>query len=459
VNILGIALSKNIKEAFMDDFVGDYDFIDTARNIESHLQSKKYSGVILDVGAKPHDKVMNLIKEIYKKQKGVIIVVGEKANLEFIAGSIKAGAYDYLLKPIEPRKLVKITEKALRDRKMRAEKVEKLDSPKGAVIGHTKEMVEVYKLIGKFATNTMTVLISGEKGTGKKAVGKAIHKFSKLSSEPFVSVNCTAFQNEFLERKLFGVENREQEIEQKGVLEQSSGGTLHLGNIESMSLELQAKLLGLLQENAFFRIGGREIIKTNVRIIASSSENLEELIVNGKFIEELYQRLRILEIDIPALRERKDDIPLLTDFFISRYNDDLNKNVKGISKPAMKKIMRYDWPGNIRELKNTIKSAMALCRGNSILVEDLPANVIGAKITKRRGDIQDWILADWIEGEISILQSNSSNDYYGNIISRVERELIRQVLEQTNGKKVEAAEILGITRNTLRTKMNNYGLE
>jgi two-component system nitrogen regulation response regulator GlnG len=201
------------------------------------------------------------------------------------------------------------------------------------------------------------------------------------------------------------------------------------------------------------------MIKTDIRIIATTSVNLEELIMNGKFIEELYHRLRILEIEIPPLRDRKEDIPMMIHHFIKRFNDEFSKSVKGVSSPAMKKIMRYDWPGNVRELKSAIKSAMVLSRGKSILVEDLPSNIIGNKTTKRSGDIQDWILSDWVEGEIQMLQSSNQKDYYGNIISRVEREVIRQVLEVANGKKVEAAETLGITRNTLRTKMSNYDLD
>ena len=222
---------------------------------------------------------------------------------------------------------------------------------------------------------------------------------------------------------------------------------------------MQSKILYLLQEGEFFRMGGSEPIKVDIRIIATTSENLEELIGKKLFIDELYNKLKILEINIPPLRERKDDIPFIIDHYLAVCNSELGKNVKGVSKPAMKKIMRYDWPGNINELKNAIKSAIALCRGNSILVEELPGNVAGNKITKRSGNNQNWVLTDWIEGELINLKDNTQNNYYGIIISKVEKELIRQVLEITNGKKVETAELLGITRNTLRTKMNNYNLE
>ncbi|MGL4425175.1 MAG: sigma 54-interacting transcriptional regulator, partial [Cetobacterium sp.] len=274
--------------------------------------------------------------------------------------------------------------------------------------------------------------------------------------------NCTSFQNNLLERKLFGYEKGAFEgavFLQIGDLEKANGGTLHLGNIESLSLDMQSKILYLLQEGEFFRMGGSEPIEMDIRIVATTSENLEELINKKMFIDELYNKLKILEINIPPLRDRKDDIPFIIDQYLSGCNLELHKTVKGVSKPAMKKIMRYDWPGNVNELKNAVKSAVALCRGSSILVEELPGNVTGNKISKRKGDNQSWVLTDWIEGELLGLKNNKQNNYYGIIISKVEKELIRQVLEITSGKKVETAELLGITRNTLRTKMNNYGLE
>jgi two-component system nitrogen regulation response regulator GlnG len=464
MNILGINLTEKIKESLLENLDGDFSFESNYTNVGDYIENTKYNLIVMDIdGLEEIDKTKTVIKEIYENQnKAIIIALGERATLDLIAWAIQLGVYDYLLKPIEEEEVIKIVEKALKDQKLKAEKLKKKEAPRGTVIGNSPKMVEVYKKIGKVATNKIPVLISGEKGNGKKAVAKSIHRFSCLKEKPFVSVNCTAYQKEFLDRKLFGYEKGnifESQVEQIGILEKGYGGSIHLGNIESLDLTLQAKLLGVLQEGAFFRVGGSKLIKTDIRIIATTSVNLEELIMNGNFIEELYHRLRILEIEIPPLRERKEDIPLMIHHFIKRFNEEFSKTVKGVSTPAMKKIMRYDWPGNVRELKSAVKSAMVLSRGKSILVEDLPSNIIGNKTIKRRGDIQDWILSDWVEGEIQMLQGSNQKDYYGNIISRVERELIRQVLEVANGKKVEAAETLGITRNTLRTKMNNYNLD
>lgn len=334
--------------------------------------------------------------------------------------------------------VIKIIEKSVKDYKLLAERVDKHKSSGDKLIGQTKEIVELYKMIGKVASSRVPVLVVGEKGTGKTSVAKSIHQFSDWSNEPLISINCTSFQNELLERKMFGYEKGAftgAVFSQIGDLEKANGGTLHLGNVESLSLDLQSKILYFLEEGEFFRMGGADPIKIDLRVVASTSENLEELINQGKFIDELYRKLKVLEVNIPPLRERKDDIPLIIDHYLIECNEELHKNVKGVSKPALKKILRYDWPGNVNELKNAVKSAVALCRGGSILIEDLPSNVLGTKVTKRKGDAQTSALKEWVKVEMEMYKTGNQKGYYGNIISKVEKELIHQVLEMTNGKK------------------------
>lgn len=463
MTLLGFRLENNLKDELESNFENELRFAENITSFMELLKEKKYEAIVIDETNLQNDALINLVKKITETHKrSVIIIMGETSNLKLVAGSIKAGAYDYLLKPISSKEVSKIIEKAVKDHKLLAERVDRNKNTGDKLIGQTKEIVEVYKMIGRVANSTIPVLVVGEKGTGKSSVANAVHQFSDRSNKIYFSLNCTSFQNDLLERKLFGYEKGAFEgaaFSQIGDLEKSNGGTLHLGNIESLSLDMQSKILYLLQEGEFFRMGGAEPIKMDIRIIATTSENLEELINKKQFIDELYNKLKILEINIPPLRERKDDIPFIIDHYLLSCNDELHKSVKGVSKPAMKKIMRYDWPGNVNELKNAIKSAVALCRGNSILVEELPGSVTGNKISKRKGDNQSWILSDWIEGELIGLKNNKQNNYYGIVISKVEKELIRQVLEITSGKKVETAELLGITRNTLRTKMNNYGLE
>ncbi len=463
MNILGFRIEVELKEKLENNIDNEIKVVENVTDFIEALKDRRYECVLVEEMQLPVDTLINIIKKIEEFQKkAVIIVLGQSSNLKVVAGSIKAGAYDYILKPVETDEIIKIIEKSVKDHKLMAERVDKNKNTGERLIGQTKEIVEVYKKIGKVAISRVPVLIVGEKGTGKKSVATSIHQFSDSAKKPFISINCTSFQNSLLERRLFGYEKGAFEgaiFSQAGDLEKANGGTLHLGNIEFLNLDIQSKILYLLQEKEFFRMGGADPIKTDIRIIATTSANLEEAITNGTFIEELYHKLKVLEITIPPLRERKDDIPFIIDKYLSECNAELNKAVKGVSKPAIKKIMRYDWPGNVTELKNAIKSAVALCRGNSILVEDLPNNVLGNRPVKRKGDIQDWILADWIEGEISAFQASGKGAYYANVISKVEKELIRQVLEITSGKRVETAEILGITRNTLRTKMGNYELE
>ncbi len=463
MNILGFRIDTDLKDELESNIDNDVRVVENVTEFIESLKERRYECVLVEEMQLPADTLINIVKKIDEFQKkAVIIVLGQSSNLKVIAGSIRAGAYDYILKPIEKLEIVKIVEKSVKDHKLMAERVDKNKNIGDKLIGQTKEIVEVYKKIGKVAISRLPVLIVGEKGTGKKSVATSIHQYSDTAKKPFISINCTSFQNLLLERRLFGYEKGAFEgavFSQAGDLEKANGGTLHLGNIEFLNLDIQSKILYLLQEREFFRMGGADPIKTDIRIIATTSANLEEAITNGTFIEELYHKLKVLEINIPPLRDRKDDIPFIIDKYLAECNLELNKAVKGVSKPAMKKILRYDWPGNVTEVKNAIKSSIALCRGNSILVEDLPNNVLGNRPVKRKGNLQDWILADWIEGEIASFQGSSKGVYYANIISKVEKELIRQVLEMTSGKRVETAEILGITRNTLRTKMGNYELE
>lgn len=463
MTLLGFRLENELKDELESNFENELKFAENITSFMELLKERKYDCIVIDETNLQQDALINLVKKITEThKKSVIIILGETSNLKLVAGAIRAGAYDYILKPISPKEVNKILEKAVKDHKLLAERVDRNKNTGDKLIGQTKEIVEVYKMIGRVSTTRVPVLVVGEKGTGKSSVATAIHQFSEWNNRAYLSVNCTSFQNDLLERKLFGYEKGAFEgaaFPQIGDLEKANGGTLHLGNIEALSLDMQSKILYLLQEGEFFRMGGSKPVKIDIRIVATTSENLEELINKKQFIDELYNKLKILEINIPPLRERKDDIPFIIDHYLVSCNDELHKAIKGVSKPAMKKIMRYDWPGNVNELKNAIKSAVALCRGSSILVEELPGNVTGNKISKRKGDNQSWILSDWIEGELVGLKNNKQNNYYGIIISKVEKELIRQVLEMTSGKKVETAELLGITRNTLRTKMNNYGLE
>ena len=462
--LLGLRLDEELKLEFESNHVNELTFVENVVNFMEAIKTKKFEAILIDERNSKEDALLNLITKITEFQKRVVIIIlGETSNLRIIAGSIKAGAYDYVLKPESPENVVKIVEKSVKDYKILAEKVDKTKSTGEKLIGRSKPMIDLYKIIGKVANNSVPVLVIGERGTGKTSVAKAIHQFSNVHDKPIISVNCNSYRSGLLERKLFGYEKGSFEgavFSQFGELEKAEGGILHLANIESLSLDMQSKILFLLEENKFFRLGGAEPINAFIRIIATTSVNLEELIEKGQFIDELYRKLKVVEINIPTLRERKEDIPFIIDHYIAECNQEMNKNIRGISKLALKKIMRYNWPGNVNELKNAVKHAVAMCRGVSILVEDLPPNVIREKSLNFKEEVRNLSFESLVKSEISQLKMESKkSDYYFEIISKMEKELIRQVLEMTNGKKVDTAEILGISRNTLRAKMNSYDLE
>lgn len=462
--LLGLRLDEELKLEFESNHVNELTFVENVVNFMEAIKTKKFEAILIDERNSKEDALLNLITKITEFQKRVVIIIlGETSNLRIIAGSIKAGAYDYVLKPESPENVVKIVEKSVKDYKILAERVDKTKSTGEKLIGRSKPMIDLYKIIGKVANNSVPVLVIGERGTGKTSVAKAIHQFSNVHDKPIISVNCNSYRSGLLERKLFGYEKGSFEgavFSQFGELEKAEGGILHLANIESLSLDMQSKILFLLEENKFFRLGGAEPINAFIRIMATTSVNLEELIEKGQFIDELYRKLKVVEINIPTLRERKEDIPFIIDHYIAECNQEMNKNIRGISKLALKKIMRYNWPGNVNELKNAVKHAVAMCRGVSILVEDLPPNVIREKSLNFKEEVRNLSFESLVKSEISQLKMESKkSDYYFEIISKMEKELIRQVLEMTNGKKVDTAEILGITRNTLRAKMNSYDLE
>ncbi|MGL5670124.1 MAG: sigma-54-dependent transcriptional regulator, partial [Cetobacterium sp.] len=282
MTLLGFRLENELKDELESNFENELRFAENISSFMELLKERKYEAVVIDETNLQQDALVNLVKKITETHKrSVIIIMGETSNLKLVAGVIKAGAYDYILKPISPKDVNKILEKAVKDHKLLAERVDRNKNTGDKLIGQTKEIVEVYKMIGRVANSRIPVLVVGEKGTGKSSVATAIHQFSDWNTKPFLSVNCTSFQNNLLERKLFGYEKGAFEgaaFLQIGDLEKANGGTLHLGNIESLSLDMQSKILYLLQEGEFFRMGGSEPIEMDIRIVATTSENLEELI-------------------------------------------------------------------------------------------------------------------------------------------------------------------------------------
>jgi DNA-binding NtrC family response regulator len=336
--------------------------------------------------------------------------------------------------------------------------------PTAAIIGSGPAMQKVYGLTRQVARSNASVLLLGETGTGKELVAKAIHQLSPRGTGPFVRVNCGALAENLLESELFGhvrgaftgaIENR------TGRFEAAHTGTVFLDEINSTTPKLQVKLLRVLQEHEFERVGDTQTIRVNTRVIAASNRDLLEEVEAGRFREDLYYRLNVVTIYLPPLRERREDIPELIGHFLRIYNEENNRHVPHIDPRAIEHLQAYDWPGNVRELQNYIERAVVLAPGDEITCELLPEAVLGRKRPRigrhRPGDLEA-LASELVEQGLSAAGSGEA-DLYARIVSRVERELIAQVMAACENVQVQAAARLGINRNTLHKKLEEYGLE
>ncbi len=328
------------------------------------------------------------------------------------------------------------------------------------IIGSSRPMQEVYKVLGKVAPSDVTVLVTGESGTGKELVARAIHFNSPRLGKPFLALNCAAIPRELLESELFGFEKgaftgaTERKI---GKFEQAEGGTLFLDEIGDMPLELQAKLLRVLQEKEITRTGGSTTIPVDVRIVAATNQELEEKVRRKEFRNDLYYRLNVLPISIPALRKRREDIPLLVEFFIQQAREELAVSTQGCTEEAMALLKNYSWPGNVRELENTIQRAALLSPDSLLTPADFPSLTTGG--ASAENDSLEALIAKKLRSSLAQMEVHELDNLYEMVLHQMERPLINIVMEKTRANQVRAAEILGINRNTLRKKIQTLGIE
>jgi two-component system nitrogen regulation response regulator GlnG len=375
----------------------------------------------------------------------------------------KRGAYDYLTKPFDLDQVAALVGRAMELRRLTRDLERlrgELQQRHELVIGRTPAMQEVYKVIGRVAPTDATVLIQGETGTGKELVAKTIHYHSERKG-PFVALNCSAIPNELLESELFGYERGAftGAVERRlGKFELAAGGTLFLDEIADMPLGLQAKLLRVLQEREFTRVGGRDAIRTDVRIIAASNQDLEAAVRGGQFREDLFFRLNVVRIVVPPLRDRRGDIPELIQFFVDKVNRELGTAIVGVSDDAREVLLRHTWPGNVRELENALLRAAVLAGGRTLVPDDF---ALAGQPRQRTGEVLP--LEDAVRRRLSELLEGDARtapaDLHALLISAVERPLIEVVLERAGGNQVKAADMLGINRNTLRKKITELGIE
>jgi DNA-binding NtrC family response regulator len=321
-------------------------------------------------------------------------------------------------------------------------------------------MQEIYKMIGQVAPTDVTVLLRGESGTGKEMVARAVYHHSQRADRPFLPVNCAAIPETLLESELFGHEKGAFTgalTRRIGRFEQCQGGTLFLDEIGDMTPATQAKILRVLQERRFERLGGAESIAVDVRLIAATNKDLEKGIREGNFRQDLYYRLKVVSLTLPPLRERKEDIPELVRYFIQRSSANINPRVHEVSAKAMERLLRHAWPGNVRELENAVKRAMVIAKGNTLLPEDFPFEDGGAEGGWARGAMDfEKNLEVLMEPVFKVLADRSKEAPEADLMSAVEKILVKRALRETRGNQVQAALLLGMSRNTLRSKIERY---
>jgi len=393
--------------------------------------------------------VLEKIKE--SNPNALVIMITAYGDIQTAVRTIKLGAYDFVEKPFNMDKLKILIDKATETVSLRNEVQQfknELSKAYGFanIIGQSKSMLDVFAMIKKIAmSDASTVIIQGESGTGKDLVAKVIHYQSSRADRPLMEINCTALPETLIESELFGFEKgafTDAKSMKKGLFELSDGGTIFLDEIGDMKLTTQAKLLKVIENKTFKRIGGIRDIEVNVRVIAATNKDLEQEVKKGNFREDLFYRLKVIPIYLPPLRERAEDIPLLSKYFINHFNKDFKKNVKGFTKETEKCYLQYHWPGNVRELKNIIERAMILEDEEYILPEHLPIELTSNEALTSRN-----------------VQSVNIKIPLGGInIEEVEKELISQALEMTKGNQTRAAKLLNLTRDALRYRMQKFNI-
>jgi two-component system nitrogen regulation response regulator GlnG len=396
-----------------------------------------------------------------------LVVMTAQTTMSNAVEAMKRGAYDYLTKPFDLDVVKLLVRRALATRQLSQDvtvlkgELRKRYELGVDIIGTSPAMQEIYKLVGRVAKNDATVLIQGESGTGKELIAKAVHYHSPRWQGPFVALNCSAIPRDLLESELFGYERGAftGALERRtGNFEQAAGGTLFLDEVGDMPLELQAKLLRVLQEREFVRVGGRETIRTNCRIVAATNQDLAVAAREGRFREDLYFRLNVVLVGVPPLRDRAGDVPELIQYFITKINRDLGTEIRAIAPDAEAMLVAHPWPGNVRELENALVRASVTAPGRTLMLSDFSladARRPPSAGTESLGDA----IRRCAEERFSGLGNRDPVDLYPNLLAEFERPLLEVTLRKTGGNQVRAAQILGINRNTLRKKLLQLGID
>jgi two-component system nitrogen regulation response regulator GlnG len=416
--------------------------------------------VVLDLQL-PDRSGLEVFEQIHADDpKRPVLFITAHGTTETAIEAMKGGAFDYLVKPVDLDRLSKLIERAFEAaRLMRVPAVLPAEDREDRIVGRSLVMQEMCKAIGRVAPQDVNVLILGESGTGKELVARAIYHHSTRSGKPFMAINCAAIPEALLESELFGHEQgaftgaTRRHI---GKFEQCSGGTLFLDEIGDMPSPLQAKMLRVLQEQRFERVGGTEVLQTHVRILAVTNQDLEKLVADQRFRKDLYYRLKTVTIRVPPLRERLDDVSELAHYFLFRFDRELRMDLRGFALETLELLQSYNWPGNVRELQSMIKQGMLNASGHILLPEFLPIELQGNR-PETASEVSDVGTKD-LSGFIDSLLAAQEKDVHRKLIEHVERVLLPRVLRQTHGHQAQASDILGMNRATLRQKLRALGL-
>ncbi len=458
-------LSKALKQkGFSVDLAHD------GRQALELIKDNRYDLAILDIkmpgitGLDLLDKVRELNSDL------LVVIMTAEASMKNAVEAMKRGAYDYITKPFDLDVIDAIIEKVSRARDIAGQVVTLKQELKDRyqveknIVGNSAVMQEVYKTIGKVAVSDVTILIQGESGTGKELVARAVHFNSGRLGKPFVAINCAAIPRDLLESELFGSEKGAftgAGERKQGKFEQADHGTLFLDEIGDMPLDLQAKILRVLQEQEVTRVGGNQNIPVDVRIVAATNQSLVEKVRQKEFREDLYYRLNVVPITLAPLRERRDDIPDLADYFLSRSCTEMSVSPKRLSDDALALLKSYSWPGNVRELENAIKRAVILSNDPLLTALDfgglLPVREVSQAGTQETS--LEELIGLKLRSCLNGIEGLEKGDIYAMVLEQVERPLIRLVLEKCRWNQVKAADVLGINRNTLRKKISELQIE
>ncbi|MFQ5848166.1 MAG: sigma-54-dependent transcriptional regulator [Candidatus Methylomirabilales bacterium] len=441
--------------------------VECAEDGEEALQAvrKAQFDLIISDLRMPNLDGVRLLEGLQKVEPEIpVVLVTAYASAESAIQAMKLGAYDYLTKPFRVEEIKQVISRALESKAARVAGVfpwsgEAFPRPVEGLIGRSPKMIELYKLISKVATVSGTVLVTGESGTGKELVARTIHKNSDHATKPFLAISCGAIPETLLESELFGHVKGAftgAVAAKAGLFEVANGGTVFLDEIGETSPAIQVKLLRVLQERVFRRVGGTDDIEVDVRVIAATHQDLKDLIQKGRFREDLYYRLNVIPIHLPSLRERREDIPLLAMNFLAKYSQETKRPIRGIAPDAMELLLRNHWPGNVRELENAIERAVALGTAAVLTPESLPEHIKAESPESRDERPDPGNRETEIHPRLSTLDSPLDLDA---VVSRVERDLILEALRQAGGVQKKAAQVLGLSFESFRYRMKKHGID